>query len=496
MKLFKIIPSLFFLFFSSTLAANVTDYFNSIKKDPNALYAFLKEMPKGGELHYHLAGSVYPEEILKISSRGNYCVTPATFVFTPAVEACPWITNKQLATDQNLFDQFVRTWSMKQFLPLTESREQHFFATFPKFITLIGDYQAKMIALTMERAANQNEFYLELITQPKEGFLPPFEKWSVTETTFKAKAAQLLNYPSFQEQIDKEVAQGKSLLHDAYNELNCSGSFKNKACDITIRFQYLILREQPLDSFFKQALLAFAVSAKSEEFVGINLVQREDGLISLRDYSKQMQILEFLHSTYPHVQISLHAGELAPTAVEPENLRFHITEAIFKGNAQRIGHGVSIAFENDAEKLITYMAKKPVAVEINLTSNQEILNIFGLKHPLHYYLTHHVPVVLSTDDEGILRTDLTREYAKAVTQQHLGYNDLKNISRNALTYSFLPGRSLWKNAAKNIVTSECTNLRSKSCDNFLQTNKKANLQWQLEIALQNFEKKFSHSISP
>jgi hypothetical protein len=34
-----------------------------------------------------------------------------------------------------------------------------------------------------------------------------------------------------------------------------------------------------------------------------------------------------------------------------------------------------------------------------------------------YYRAHGVPVVLSTDDEGVLRTDMTNEYVRAVREQ-------------------------------------------------------------------------------
>jgi adenosine deaminase len=40
------------------------------------------------------------------------------------------------------------------------------------------------------------------------------------------------------------------------------------------------------------------------------LVQPEDGVISLRDYDRQMKMLSYFHSIYPKVNIALHAGEL------------------------------------------------------------------------------------------------------------------------------------------------------------------------------------------
>jgi hypothetical protein len=45
--------------------------------------------------------------------------------------------------------------------------------------------------------------------------------------------------------------------------------------------------------------------------------------------------------------------------------------------------------------------------------------------------------VLSSDDAGISRIDLTNEYFRAARDYGLGYLQLKAIARNALRYSFL-----------------------------------------------------------
>lgn len=224
--------------------------------------------------------------------------------------------------------------------------------------------------------------------------------------------------------------------------------------------------------------------------VGVNLVQPEDGLVSLRDYRKQMQIFNYLHQLYPQVNISLHAGELTREIVAPEELNYHIHDALFIGHAQRIGHGVDIAQEDYAHDILNYMAKQHTPVEINLISNQRILNVSGRNHPLNYYLSHHVPVVLSTDDEGILRTNLTAQYVEAVLGQGLDYPTLKQINRNALTYAFVAGKSIWVDADKAQLTPQCADLTSASCNEFMKNNEKARLQWNLEQKLQVFESKF------
>ena len=39
-------------------------FLESIRDQPGLLYAFLKQMPKGGDLHSHLSGAVYAESMI------------------------------------------------------------------------------------------------------------------------------------------------------------------------------------------------------------------------------------------------------------------------------------------------------------------------------------------------------------------------------------------------------------------------------------------------
>jgi adenosine deaminase len=89
------------------------------------------------------------------------------------------------------------------------------------------------------------------------------------------------------------------------------------------------------------------------------------------------------------------------------------------------------------EGLLAEMRTRGVAVEINLTSNDIILGVRDKDHPLPTYLAAGVPVVLSTDDAGVSRIDLTHEYFRAARDYGLSYRTLKGIARNALDHSFL-----------------------------------------------------------
>ena len=139
------------------------------------------------------------------------------------------------------------------------------------------------------------------------------------------------------------------------------------------------------------------------------------------------------------------------------------------------------------------MADNKILVEINLTSNDVILEVSGTEHPLLTYLKFNVPVTLSTDDEGVARIDLTHEYQRAVVTYDFGYDQLKSFSRNALQYSFLPGAPLFENTLSGVTVTACRNddlavkALSKECSQLMQRSPKAALQLQLEQRLHWFE---------
>jgi adenosine deaminase len=209
-----------------------------------------------------------------------------------------------------------------------------------------------------------------------------------------------------------------------------------------------------------------------------------------------MKMLEYLHGVYPKVHITLHADELAMGLVPPEGLSFHIRESIEHGHAERIGHGVAVMNERDPLGLLKKMAKNHVLVEICLTSNDVILGVDGENHPLPTYIMYGVPVALATDDEGVSRSDMTREYLRAVETYHFSYAQMKRMARDSLEYSFLPGAALWQSTANMRAVSACAADRagndkvSPPCQKFLDANEKARVQWKLEKELEQFERKY------
>jgi adenosine deaminase len=223
----------------------------------------------------------------------------------------------------------------------------------------------------------------------------------------------------------------------------CGASDAAPACKVATRYIYQVFRNTPKELVFAQTVFGFELASADPRVVAINFVGGEDDVTSMADYAEHMRMVGFLRELYPKVHVSLHAGELAPGLVPPEGLCCHVRLAVEQARTDRIGHGVDVMYEDRPHELLKNMADKGVLVEINLTSNKVILGIEGKQHPFSTYRKFGVPVALSTDDEGVSRIDLTHEYVTAVETYGLSYADLKEIVRNSLEYSFLPGPSLW-----------------------------------------------------
>ncbi|HVQ37669.1 MAG TPA: hypothetical protein VMS31_09050, partial [Pyrinomonadaceae bacterium] len=129
-------------------------------------------------------------------------------------------------------------------------------------------------------------------------------------------------------------------------------------------------------------------------------------------------------------------------------------------------------------------------------SNDLILGVKKEQHPLTTYLQYGVPVALATDDEGVSRSEISREYLKAAQDHGLGYVQLKTMARTSLQYAFIPGASLWANSRTFTPVVECARdistpgEPSPACKQYLSASQKANLQWKLEQDLKTFENQF------
>ncbi|HXN64963.1 MAG TPA: hypothetical protein VN862_06485 [Candidatus Acidoferrales bacterium] len=474
---------------------------DAARSNTGELYAFLWRMPKGADLHSHLSGAVYAETFIRDASEDGLCVDQQSLSFAkPTGATCGdgKIPAAHAYADQHLNDELIDALSMRGFVPSPGvTGHDHFFDTFGKFGGTNPSHLGEWLDEVATRAADQNEQYLELM------HTPPFAhaiaaagqvKW---DDDFGRMRDALLAH-GLRDDVDADRSSIEQAEASRRNLEHCGQPSAAEACNVQIRFLYQVLRGAPKERVFAQTLLGFEVaSADPQEFVGINFVQPEDSHTSMADYALHMRIVGFLHSLYPQVHISLHAGELAPGLAPPEGLCCHIRLAVEVAHAERIGHGVDVMYENQPYDLLKEMAATHVMVEINLTSNDVILGVSGKSHPFPVYREYGVPVALSTDDEGVSRINLTHEYVRAAETYGLRYADLKNMVRTGLEHAFLPGASLWSKPDDfTRAVAACSDQvlgaekQLERCASFLETSEKARQQWELEKRFREFESKY------
>jgi adenosine deaminase len=460
------------------------------------LRLLMQRLPKGGDLHKHGEGAIYAEDYLRWAAEKDGCLVLETMTLAAGPCAPPAsVPVRGLETrDARLYNDAIDAMSMGRHDVSvgdpTVSGHERFFSSFRRFGFAARGERGRVVAANREQAAHDNTLYLELMSGPPIGrdLQPLFAQEPWNEADLDGRFKRLLPV------LKAIVAQARTdtdASERAADEINgCKAHAPPPACHVTVRYLMTVGREAPPEQVFGRLALSFVMVDADPRFVGVNIAQPEDGPISLRDYSLHMRMFAFLKKRYPHVPLTLHAGELTLGLTPPRDLRFHIREAVEVAGARRIGHGVAIAYEDDALELLARMARERIAVEINLTSNDVILGVRGIEHPLPLYLAAGVPVVLSTDDPGVSRGDLTHEYMRAATEHGLRYTDLRQISRNSLTYSFLEGASLWDETGLRIVPV-CAGLTqqkpSAACRTYLKQNTKAREQWRLEQAFARFE---------
>jgi adenosine deaminase len=472
-------------------------YLNSVRHDPDRLRSFLQDLPKGGDLHSHLSGAASTELLISLAARDGLCIDITTFVAATAPCGTGQRPAADTATDPAFYQALLRAWSMEGFQTgQGESGHDHFFNTFGKFGAVTGPHRVELLADVLDRAGRQNEQYLESMLTRQGGALFTLSQGVTFTEDFAAMRSQVLAGGTMAGIV---AAAGAEITADEgrYRSLlGCDTPSASPGCAVSLRYIQQVNRNNPPNVVFTFMVSAFELAAADNRTVALNLVSPEEGEVSIRDYRLHMRMLDFLRGVYPTGHITLHAGELVPGLVKPEELTYHIREAVLTGHAERIGHGVDVLGEDDWPALLHTMADRHVMTEINLTSNEQILEVSGREHPFPRYRAFHVPVTLSTDDEGVSRIDLTHEYQRATTDYHLNYRDLKTLGRTSLEHAFLAGASLWRAPDTFLPAAPCAHDRlgaphpGPSCRAFLAGSPKANLQWQQEAKFIAFEHRY------
>ncbi|MDF5690709.1 adenosine deaminase [Aquirufa aurantiipilula] len=436
-------------------------YLQKIRNNEGELTAFMAQMPKGGDLHHHFSGSIYAEPLLAKAIQFDYYLNMESMAMAikPSAQGV-WKRLSSLASEGRLEamkNEILRRWSVKDYYPGFYPSDQLFFESFDKYLPVLNEEYAPGMLEIKNRALAENVSYIETM------FSPVYSRINLSDlTSFDGQLRQEASLSN-----DREVL---NLLENLYTKLlqkeaitqavNWNNSFIQQLHDslkidderFTMRYQKYVLRfKNPVD-LFKDIVISFMSANTNNLVVGVNMVAPEHGETSMKDYRLHMLMFQFCHQKFPKVKYSLHAGELAMGQVAPESLTWHIRDAIHTAKANRIGHGVDMPYEKNSYELLRYMSQQKIPVEINLVSNRFILQIKEDKHPIKLYHQFKVPMVISTDDAGVLRTSLTEQYVLlAKSYPFFSYSDIKQIVLNSMDYSFIKETALKQKLRQDLL---------------------------------------------
>lgn len=419
-------------------------YQNAKTQNDNAkLTFFFSQMPKGGDIHHHYSGAIYSETYLDWAEKKGMFINTQSLTLDTLKTAPLFISIDSLKQNDQLYRSVLQTWSDLDFynhFQIQNAPDQHFFNTFNYFGSVSNAYINSGLQQLKKRAILENIDYIETMLAS-----PYFKE------QFSFSAADLMEAA----QLESDSLKLIKILDSCVNEIKRDPKYStalqsyidslysyHKGIDdslFTMRFQTYTSRNSQPDVVFTRLFMAFNTVEKDSSglITGVNIVGPENGLTAMRDYWLHMQMFAYLKNKFGAVKTSMHAGELSLGMVLPEDLTYHIDQAVNIAKANRIGHGVDIVYEKNAPSLLKMMKEKKIPVEINLTSNEFILGIKGSYHPINLYVASGVPVVISTDDEGVSRNNLTGEYVKLGSRYNFTYQQIKSFVYNSIIYSFL-----------------------------------------------------------
>jgi hypothetical protein len=422
----------------------VEEYFEQVKAKPKALKEFFIKMPKGGDIHHHSSGTPYAERYIFYALQDSCYINPKSYQLycnrRDALEqqdSSVVLINSLISANPNQKDSIIDNWSVRNYKERGLDGHDLFFSTFRKFSPAFVGHESQHLSEICKKASADNISYIESMIRVKniQDSLAKYAskiQWNIENSTIEEALASL--YEQYEDSnIDKWAWANADSLNSYFNRTDKHG--------IELRFQTYGLRVSSNQSaIFGQLILAFKTTELTDNLVGVNFVAPEDNFNALENYNLHMQMFEFLGKKHPTVNISLHAGELVlgKGSVKKEDIEYHITEALKIANAKRVGHGVDLISETNYETLLEEMKNNNRAVEINLESNEVILETDRTSHPINKYLAYGVPLCICTDDEGVLRTNLNNQYALLVKYvPDISYNQVKQIVYNSIKYSFV-----------------------------------------------------------
>ncbi|MFO1446850.1 MAG: hypothetical protein U1F61_01635 [Opitutaceae bacterium] len=382
---------------------------------PRQLFTLLYDLPKGGDLHHHSGGSNIPEWTLALlcdpaRNGGDTFYTRLRFSSPP--DAISPVA--RFRTVRRLTFEAMPPAVQRDYVALTE--------------LTATEREAWCNAFRLdEKDEGRVEFFQHLWPRQADFLRNPHVRFELLAENIKAFAAEGLRYLEAQLGVDGlQSLKGELLSRDEGLVLLRERLSRPDVVStgLVVRFQEGILRFSPKAEEALDETYAW-VSAHRDLWVGLNMVGIEE---NGKGYPLRfLEAFRALRRRFPTLPLSIHAGEM-------DGPDHHIRDTLLLG-ASRIGHGVNLV--RDPETLLLLQQSRRVLIEINLISNRLLEYTPDLSvHPFPELLRTGVPVCLNTDDRGMWDSSMTDEYFTAVTTFNLSWDELVQLGRNSLAFSF------------------------------------------------------------
>ena len=166
-------------------------------------------------------------------------------------------------------------------------------------------------------------------------------------------------------------------------------------------------------------VLSLAEKYRNEGIVGIDIAGNEAPFPP-----KKFAVL-WEEANKKRIPFTIHAGECTDASYVKQALEF---------GADRIGHGIRAIEDGDLQM---ELARKKICLEICPTSNLVTASARNyLEIGIRRFMNLQIPVSVSTDDPGIIGTDLRREYKILETEFGFGAWEFRYITDSAIESCF------------------------------------------------------------
>jgi adenosine deaminase CECR1 len=403
-----------------SLSSGVTAFagrFEEIKKHatPEELYAFLYDLPKGGDLHNHFGGSGLAETWLMLATDRSRNAGREFYTRTRILdcdEPCPTPLLRYHTLGELAWRKLPEC-CQEQYRAMTRLSAE--------------EREAWASSVMLDRPGEGREEFFDVIWSRLDGLLKDPELVAeLLIENLKLFAAEGVRYIEFQgSPFGMERRDGTPLGADELARIFEDRLQRPDAVEtgVAVRFLASVLRFRSDAESEVERTFDFLDRNRSR-WVGINLVGREDN-----DRGHPLRFLEVfrkMRRRYSGIGIALHGGELD----EPGQ---RVRDTLLLG-ATRIGHAVNLV--TDPQTLL-FLRQGPYLIETSLVSNQLLEYTPDLSHhPFPEYLRLGVPVCLNTDDRGMWDSSLTDEYYTAVTRFNLSWGEIVRLGEASFKHSF------------------------------------------------------------